>query len=235
MSDSEFPAAEEAVAVPQGSLREQVAALGEKRALTEANLKDALAYLESTPVGLYEPLIDEERFPRSDCDLYAVRTARNTVHCSCNDLRDIEEDLHQRLGELHEASRDVAARQMTADTEARVKGKAEAVARQRRAAAAQRVAKLAPILTVASVEAGSPAAAAGLTAGAEVLQYGDLSAANLAERGGLAAMAAVTKEHERQMLSVWVRTAAEAEPTELFVVPQTWPGKGLLGCALDPV
>lgn len=54
-------------------------------------ITSAMSYLNSTPVGLNEPLVDSEGFPRDDLDLYAISGARHTVACVQNDLRAIEE------------------------------------------------------------------------------------------------------------------------------------------------
>ncbi|NXX67280.1 PSMD9 ATPase, partial [Spizella passerina] len=48
----------------------------------EAQIKACYELLEGQKgVGMHEPLVDAEGFPRSDIDLYQVRTARHNIIC----------------------------------------------------------------------------------------------------------------------------------------------------------
>ena len=38
-------------------------------------------FLQQKGVGMHEKLIDEDNYPRSDVDVYAVRVARNRIIC----------------------------------------------------------------------------------------------------------------------------------------------------------
>lgn len=233
------------------ALKEEIAALAEKRRATEATVAEALEYLRGTPVGMTEPLVDAEGFPRDDCDLYAVRQARQTVICGRNDLRDIEEELGEKLFTLMEGGREEAAAQIARDDAAKAQQQQQQSAAASGTAPAadpavmrmiEMLSALPPILTVAAVEPGSPAHDGGLRAGYRVYQYADLNAGNVRQIG-LPAVAARTQEHEGRALSVWVRPAAlvtengldEGELREIIIVPQKWSGRGILGCALDPV
>lgn len=218
------------------ALREELRRLDTQKTELEARLTEALQYLASTPVGLRGKLLDAEGFPRDDCDLYAVRTARQTADATRNDLRGIGERLHALLAALHGQTREAAELQMVQDAAARRQRQAAAEARGRRLAEVRRVARLPACLAVARVEAGSPAAEAGLCEGMRVLQFGSVTAAELAA-SGLAALAQETATNEGAPVSVWVRKPGELDedPSELVLVPQRWSGPGLLGCALDRI
>ena len=51
--------------------------------LSMSGSKVTFCYMQQAGVGMTGPLVDEEGFPRSDIDVYAVRTARNRVICEC--------------------------------------------------------------------------------------------------------------------------------------------------------
>ena len=38
-----------------------------------------IMYMQQGDVGMKDPLVDNEGYPRSDIDVYAVRTARNRI------------------------------------------------------------------------------------------------------------------------------------------------------------
>jgi 26S proteasome regulatory subunit N4 len=216
------------------AMRHELRKLDEEKTRLEQKLSDALQYLASTPVGLHGRLLDEEGFPRNDCDLYAVRTARNTADCTRNDLRALSDRMYALLNALHDSTKDEAALQMVQDAAARRQRQAAAEKRARRMAEVQRVRKLQPCLVVAKVDPGSPAEEAGLGPGMRVLQYGAVTHTELTAEG-MSALVKETSSHEGQPMTVWVQKPGELEddPTDLVLVPQCWNGPGLLGCALD--
>ncbi|KAG5508731.1 hypothetical protein JKF63_05229 [Porcisia hertigi] len=216
------------------ALREELRRLDTQKVALESRLSDALAYLASTPVGLRGRLLDDEGFPRDDCDLYAVRTARNTADCTRNDLRSLSERMYALLNALHHKTQEEAELQMVQDAAARRQRQAAAAKRVQRMAEVQRVSRLKPFLLVTKVDANSPAEEAGLSVGMQILQYGAVTRAELIAEG-LQALAKETATHEGAPLVIWVRKPSELEddPSELVLVPQRWSGSGLLGCALD--
>lgn len=49
------------------------------RELKETSLRQSLNELEDLGVGLNDPLIDSEGYPRTDIDLYRVRSLRSSI------------------------------------------------------------------------------------------------------------------------------------------------------------
>lgn len=216
------------------TLRQELRRLEKEKTLLEQKLTDALQYLASTPVGLRGRLLDDDGFPRSDCDLYAVRTARNTADCTRNDLRALSERMYALLNALHCNTKDEAEQQMVQDAATRRERQAAAEKRAQRMAEVQRVKKLKPCLVVTRVDPGSPAEEAGLGSGMRILQYGAVTQVELLAEG-LQVLARETTAHAGLPMTVWVLKPGdlEDEPTDLVLVPQRWSGPGLLGCALD--
>lgn len=218
-------------------LRGELKQLDAEKSALEMKLTEALEYLRQTPAGLDQPLLDADGFPRDDCDLYAVRQARNTVDCTRNDLTAMNARIFELLNELHADTRAEAQAQMALDAAARRQRSSEVAKRTAKMMELQRVRQLTPFLTVTAVQPNSPAGEAGLCPGMVVLQYGCVLDSTVATQG-LGAMATETSEREGQPLVVWVRadiTNGEDDPMELIVVPQKWSGAGLLGCTFEPI
>ncbi|GET87382.1 proteasome 26S non-ATPase subunit 9, putative [Leishmania tarentolae] len=237
IEDYRVPAVDASVGdLDKDAIREELRRLDAQKAALETKLTDALQYLASTPVGLRGRLLDDEGFPRNDCDLYAVRTARNTADSTRNDLRALTERIFNLLNELHRQTQEETQLQMVQDAAARRQRQAAAEKRAQRMAEVQRVSRLKPCLVVEKVDAHSPAEEAGLSAGMQILQYGAVTEAELIAEG-LQALARETSTHEGEPLVVWVRKPGELQddPLELVLVPQRWQGSGLLGCALSRV
>lgn len=239
---------EELSELPNGitveSLQEDLKALQKKKDDLLLRMDEAMKQLNATPVGMDQPLINPDGFPRSDCDLVVVRTARNTVICGRNDLVTIQNEMFEKLNLLHTATKADGLEQMARDEPAMTLHREAAAERRRQEAEMKRVDALPPMVVVGDVALGSPAHEGGLRGGHLVVEFGDLNALNLASRGGLRAMAEPVKEAAARnaALSVWVRsrggrgsTAERGDLSQLMVVPRDWAsGKGLLGCGFDP-
>ncbi|GIX64285.1 proteasome regulatory protein [Babesia caballi] len=84
---------------------DRIKELSKKRSDIEIEMEALISFLNSDEckkVGLHEPLIDKEQFPRSDIDVYAVRDARHRVRCLHNDYKQVEAEIEQALHELHQ-------------------------------------------------------------------------------------------------------------------------------------
>ncbi|KAG8343437.1 GRASP55 65 PDZ like domain [Trypanosoma vivax] len=213
------------------SLQEELMQLHAQREDIFKTIKEAMSFLETTPVGLRGSLVDEEGFPRDDCDLYAVRRARHTVNCAQNDLKAIEATMFEKLEQLH-----MAKRETTTMEEVVNESKQRDMLAEKKRAIQRCMSAKKPFVRVVSVREGSPAAEAGLTAGHCIVQYGEVDA-EVVRSQGLGEMARVTSSHEGKTLQVWVRSHDDSvsEAMELFIVPQRWAGEGLLGCMFEPI
>lgn len=216
-------------------LKTELTEANQRRAVLEKNISDAMALLDTTPVGLHGPLVDDEGFPRNDVDLYAVRSARNTVVTGRNDLREVEERLHELLCELHTATADAARRQMEEDDALRAQRRREVEALQRRQQQVSSMRQRQPFLSVEAVADGSPAAVAGVQPGDDVVALGPVDTVAF-QHLGLSGLSAEVTAHEGMMMPLWVLRGVERkEAVELPLVPQKWRGDGLIGCQLKPV
>ncbi|CUE80079.1 proteasome 26s non-ATPase subunit, putative [Bodo saltans] len=223
------------------SIKERLTEANARRHTIETAIAGALALLQATPVGLTGPLVDEEGFPRGDVDLYAVREARHTVATGRNDLRAVQDQLHELLGDLHEATAESAKKQMDVDSVLHAQRKREVEALQRKQQKEAAMRQMMPFLRVEAITDGSPAFTAGLRVDDEIVSIGGIDAgAFLAVR--LPGLAKEVADNEGLVLTVWASRSSIDDSgaqrrvvMELPLVPQRWRGEGLVGCKFTPL
>uniref|UniRef100_A0A8D0KNC3 26S proteasome non-ATPase regulatory subunit 9 n=1 Tax=Salvator merianae TaxID=96440 RepID=A0A8D0KNC3_SALMN len=190
--------------------------LMKKKDEIEAQIKAYYEVLEDQKgVGMNEPLVDVEGYPRADVDIYQVRTARHSIICLQNDHKAIMEQVEKALHQLH-----------ARDKEKREKDEAEAQAEARR----QNQPLPQPFARVNAVTPGSPASFSGLQVDDEIVEFGSVNTRNFRS---LQNIAMVVEHSEGKPLSVTVIRGGEK--VHLGLTPKRWSGKGLLGCNILPL
>lgn len=66
-----------------GPGRDRVLKLMEEKDRIESEIRDQTAILETNHVGMHDPLVDSDGYPRNDIDVYKVRLARHQIICKC--------------------------------------------------------------------------------------------------------------------------------------------------------
>nr|QSC88214.1 26S proteasome regulatory particle assembly chaperone 2 [Nilaparvata lugens] len=125
--------------------------MGEKFKI-EKDIRSFNEILQQNGVGMDDPLVDAEGYPRNDIDVYQVRLARNKIICLNNDLKDMIETIERGISKWHKEEADKAL------SPARV--------------------NYTPFLRVGSVSPGSPADIDGLRAGDLLLEIGTVNGTN---------------------------------------------------------
>uniref|UniRef100_UPI00358EBC9B 26S proteasome non-ATPase regulatory subunit 9 isoform X2 n=1 Tax=Myxine glutinosa TaxID=7769 RepID=UPI00358EBC9B len=161
-------------------------------------------------VGMNEPLVDAEDYPRSDIDVYRVRNARRDIICLQNDHKVIMGEIEQGLHILH--SNDNPE---TYQRGPQVYSNPHTMPR--------------PFASVDTVTAGSPAHTAGLKPGDGIVGFGSVTLENFQ---GLQNISFVVQHSEGK--GVNVRVLRDENLLGLTVVPQKWNGRGLLGYVFSP-
>lgn len=64
-----------------GPARDRVMKLIQEKDRLEAAIREQTAILETNLVGMHDPLVDQEGYPRNDIDVYKVRHARHQIIC----------------------------------------------------------------------------------------------------------------------------------------------------------
>ncbi|XP_025897611.1 26S proteasome non-ATPase regulatory subunit 9 [Nothoprocta perdicaria] len=182
----------------------------------EAQIKAYYEVLEDQKgVGMNEPLVDVEGFPRADIDLYQVRTARHNIICLQNDHKALMKEVEEALHQLH-----------AREKEKQAKDEAEALAEAR----SQEQGQPRPFARVNEVTPGSPASLSGLQVDDEIVEFGSVNAHNFQN---LQNIATVVQHSEGRPLSVTVIRGGKK--VHVGLTPKRWAGKGLLGCNIIPM
>lgn len=181
----------------------------------EEQIKAYYDVLEDQGVGVEDPLVDEEGYPRADVNLYHIRNARHNISCLQNDHKAIMAEIEEALHRLH--AREKAKREQD---EAEAQGEAME----------QQVTLSTPFARVDAVTQGSPACGAGLRVGDEVIEFGSVNTENFQN---LQNIASVVQHSEGKPLRVTV--IRDSQKAQISLTPQRWSGRGLLGCNIVPI
>ncbi|XP_048412120.1 26S proteasome non-ATPase regulatory subunit 9 isoform X2 [Stegostoma tigrinum] len=81
--------------------------LVKKKDAIEAQIKAYYDILEGqNKAGMDEPLVDIEGYPRTDINVYEVRTARHNIICLQNDHKALMKQIEEALHQLHAHDRE---------------------------------------------------------------------------------------------------------------------------------
>lgn len=171
-------------------------------------------------------LVDAEDYPRSDIDLYKIRTARQRINCLQNDLnllvREISAGLDQHFSEM----------KMTED----MSSLSQPSARSSSPAAETIPLPLnkEPFAIIDAVTEGSPAQDAGLRVKDELIEFGSLNVKNFQN---LQQFADIAQHKLNQRVSIVVKRKRDNENSfeTIQLVPKKWSGRGYLGMLVKPI
>jgi len=191
--------------------REQVLRLITRKENIESEIKELTQVLESQKdVGMNGALVDNEGFPRNDIDVYQVRHARHRIICLQNDHKSVMKDIEAGLHAVHAQKRGDEDTPKVSENIASTDESSNL---------------LQPFARVDSVSSNSPAYHAGLLTGDLIISFGTVTSTNFRD---LQNIAAVVQHSVGRSVSVTVRR--ESQKIRLSLTPNTWSGRGLLGC-----
>ncbi|XP_043833231.1 26S proteasome non-ATPase regulatory subunit 9 [Dromiciops gliroides] len=190
----------------------------------EAQIKAYYDVLEDQKgVGMNEPLVDIEGYPRADVDVYQVRTARHNIICLQNDHKALMKQVEEALHQLHARGKEKQARdEAEAQNEALNQGQGPSQGPSQGPPL--------PFAQVNSISPGSPASNSGLQVDDKIVEFGSVNAHNFQN---LQNIGTVVQHSEGHPLNVTV--LRRGERLQLRLVPMRWAGKGLLGCNIIPL
>lgn len=86
--------------------KERLMELVKKKDVIESEIKECGEILAANKnVGMHEPLVDAEDFPRSDIDVVQVRYARNMINRMQTYLKELMIQIENGLAEVHADTR----------------------------------------------------------------------------------------------------------------------------------
>lgn len=179
----------------------------------ESDLRALKEILDSNHIGMDEPLVDSEGYPRQDIDVYQVRHTRHKIICLTNDHKDIMRKIEEGLHTVHSLTGSSMAEEPSAD----VPG-------------GQETETLEPFLRVNLVSPGSPAETAGIQVEDLILEFGSVHCRNFKS---LTDIGKLVENSRYKTINVKIKRGSNV--TVLSLTPRPWVGKGLLGCNVIPV
>lgn len=192
-----------------------------KKEAIEMEIESLLQVLGSQGgVGMSEPLMDSDMFPRSDIDLYTVRQSRQRVNCLRNDhivvMKCIETKLHQIHAEARENfSQEKVSKISENSTEVGF--------------GTENLHDLV-FAKIVLVSSNSPAQDAGLKNGDLIIAFGSVNKRNFTDISDIAGI--VKHSQGSNVELVIIRNNLK---TRLLLKPKKWSGRGLLGCQINPI
>ncbi|XP_045455836.1 26S proteasome non-ATPase regulatory subunit 9-like [Melitaea cinxia] len=207
-----------------GPARDRVMKLIQERDRIESEIRNENAVLAANNVGMEDPLVDADGFPRNDIDVYKVRHARHKIICLQNDHKNIMKQIEQGLVEVHSQFKSTSngatsLGQNTSYTNGQ--SSTHSVSNGHNTNNEDCFAK------VGFVQEGSPADLGGLCENDKIIQFGSINASNFTD---------VTQLHNIVRHSVGqqiqVRVKRDRHVQNFTVVPRPWAQPGLLGCQI---
>lgn len=218
------------------ALRAELARVAADKAAAEADVEAASSRLRASGVGMSEPLIDADGFPRSDVDVHAARADRHTAIVRMNDVKAATKRADELLQQLHAAARQAGVVSGGAPRAPATTANRAPPPRAPAGAPASTTQVNVPFAIVRDVAPGSPSADAGLAVGDRVVSFGSVAARGA--DGAAAALAAVPAALEAAVVAsstLDVTVLRAGAPVTVTLAPrQGWGGRGALGCHLVP-
>ncbi|XP_014247156.1 26S proteasome non-ATPase regulatory subunit 9 [Cimex lectularius] len=184
--------------------------LREKRDSLEKVMKEMSEILAEQNVGMEDPLVDTEGYPRADIDVYNVRKARRTIIMTRNDLIHINERLKELLEKLMPSYPDGER-----DWGVYPPVKTDECSKQ--------------LAVIKDVQKGSPVELSGLMEGDIIMQFGTVTSLNFKSIEDIA-----QEVNTNIDLYIKVLVMRGNNLKRVNVRPKIWTGKGLLGCKIVP-
>ena len=216
--------------------------LSKKKKEIEEEIALNLSILESQGrVGMSEPLVDGEGFPRNDVDLVVIRQSRQRVICLRNDHKALMKEIETELVAIHQRARETGTLSANASATSVVSGSSSVQSMEIEHGADAVVNRATPpprhFARIAQVAVGSPAETAGLHPNDLLVRFGSITCDNFQKLQDVATIVSHSKD-VKLTLTVCRDANGGGSGTwntlDLTLVPQTWSGRGLLGCNIVP-
>ncbi|KAG5322865.1 PSMD9 ATPase, partial [Pseudoatta argentina] len=179
----------------------------------ESDLRALKEILDSNHIGMDEPLVDSEGYPRQDINVYQVRHTRHKIIWLTNDHKDLMRKIEEGLHRIHTLAGTSLAEQPISDV-----------------SDDQETEALEPFLRVNLVSPGSPAETAGIQVEDMILEFGSVHCRNFKS---LIDIRKLVENSRYKTINVKIKRGLNT--IVLSLTPRPWVGKGLLGCNVIPV
>lgn len=201
--------------------RKKVMDLIARRMNIEQRIQEFGNILTRNGLGMDEPLVDEEGFPLSNIDIYAVRHARVEIIRLQNDykvlMREIENGLNEYYNYTDNASNSISNEYYgnINKKDLNNNGNDESYI---------------PFAKITNVVPQSPAYESGLQNDDFILKFGSVTKDNFINLSNIGTMV----QHSIGN-NIEVKILRDGTILTFNLIPQRWVGIGLLGCSISPV
>lgn len=190
-------------------IREEVLKLMKQKEAIESEIKELTAILTKNGVGMDDPLVDSEDFPKNSIDIYQVRNARHRIICLQNDHKHLMKQIENGLQGYYCACPPSTAAQGTPMEIDHKEIPTHTI----------------PFAKVTIVSENSPAEIAGIHVNDEIVEFGSINSKNFRN---ITDIATLVQHSENSKLILKIKRNDRF--INLQLLPKKWQGKGLLGC-----
>eukprot|EP01036_Dinobryon_divergens_P033918 gene33918-43820_t len=186
------------------------------------------------PVGRSGPLTDAEGFPRADIDIYNIKSKRKRLAEINTDYKLLMKRIEGTVTEIYNIQQDISSNSDNSATLPTIFSFQDLTRTLKsESTSSSTTTKIIAIAIIDEVFEGSPTQLAGIQNGDELIDFGGVSAnSDKEDRGYLSMVAKVVSGSVGQPIPVTVRR--DSQLIQVTLTPQTWSGRGLLGCHLTP-
>ncbi|CAO3598556.1 unnamed protein product [Absidia cylindrospora] len=216
---------------PQDRYKEEAKELMKQQDQLLTQLQGLEEELLAQGIGMNEPLIDSEGYPRSDIDVAAVRHIRNQVYRLRNDHKKVMAEIETVLHHLHQASRTSQGEHESLPESSGTNNNNNNNNNSNVTEQQQELAPHQPFAKVNAVSPDSPASASGLQRNDLILRFGTITSDNHQQ---LRALSTIVRTHLDRPLEIKV-LRNQAELTLSLTPRNGWGGRGTLGCHILPL
>lgn len=208
-----------------GPTRDRVMQLIQEKDRIESEIREQTAILETNHVGMHEPLVDQDGFPRNDIDVFKVRHARHQIICLQNDHKNIMKRIERGLADVHAdlLVSNVENQQVnvaTTSSNGQMNGHSNGDN-------VRNDVNETCFATVGFVNNGSPADMAGLCEYDEIIEFGSINHLNFRD---MTQIMDLVGHSVNQRINVKIRRNNSV--LNVTVIPKPWLQPGLLGCQI---
>lgn len=208
-----------------GPTRDRVMQLIQEKDRIESEIREQTAILETNHVGMHEPLVDQDGFPRNDIDVFKVRHARHQIICLQNDHKNIMKRIERGLADVHAdlLVSNVENQQVnvaTTSSNGQMNGHSNGDN-------VRNDVNETCFATVGFVNNGSPADMAGLCEYDEIIEFGSINHQNFRD---MTQIMDLVGHSVNQRINVKIRRNNSV--LNVTVIPKPWLQPGLLGCQI---
>nr|CAD2151502.1 unnamed protein product [Meloidogyne enterolobii]CAD2166660.1 unnamed protein product [Meloidogyne enterolobii] len=164
--------------------------------------------LKENNIGMNEPLVDDQDFPLSGIDIYAVTSARGNIRRLQNDRTEKMAEIDRIIVAIHNQTSQNENSEQNNEGESSVHRTSNK-----------------PIVQVDKVSPNSPAQKAGLCEGDLIIQFGNLHADVFNK---LDQLKEVVNNSKNKPIRITLLRGVKV--FRLILTPQVWDGIGLVGC-----